>query len=142
MTPLTPAEAPDARVVRSARLREAHAWITAHPWPAVVLDPAGTILAVNRAWKAVAARHRAAPEACGIGVDYLAVCDLAASDLEREAAAFGEGLRRVLLGQSHRFELACPGPLPSRALVLRLDRLPGSAVVVLHRPGGETAERA
>ena len=66
--------------------------------PPVVLDPQGTILAVNRAWKAVAARQGAAPEACGIGVDHLAVCDHGASDLDREAAAFGEAVRRVLLG--------------------------------------------
>lgn len=103
-------------------------------FPAAVLDEHGIIRVVNRAWKAFAAIHGGIPERTGIGVDYLAVCDHAASDLDPEGARFGEQLRRVLLGQCTHFELESRGPHPARSRAVRLDRLPQPLVVVTHEP--------
>lgn len=74
-------------------------------WLVAILDETGSVLAVNRAWKTFAAIHGGQPERIGVGVDYLAVCDQAASDLDEDGARFGLGLRRVLDGQLETFEL-------------------------------------
>lgn len=90
-----------------------------------VLDEAGTIVAVNRAWERFAAHNGAAPSAVGVGVNYLAACEAAS---EAEAKAVAEGLRAVLRGDQEAFtcEYPCHGPGEERWFVLRVSRFAGS----------------
>lgn len=81
------------------------ALMDALPSNVALLDGEGTIVATNRAWDDHARELGAAAEQVGVGASYLAVCDLAASDLDPTGAAFGQGLRRVLLGLRRSFEL-------------------------------------
>jgi len=68
-----------------------------------VVDHAGNILAVNRAWRKFGEELGVAAEKIGVGANYLSVCDTARGD-EPEAALFGDGIRSVLSGCRPEFE--------------------------------------
>ncbi|MEQ8494787.1 MAG: PAS domain S-box protein, partial [Gammaproteobacteria bacterium] len=93
-----------------------------------VLDAEGRIVAVNQAWEGFGLAAGADGARCGVGSNYLAVCDAAAS----EAAA---GIRAVLSGSSARFtlEYPCRGPERTAWFVMTVTPLgvaAGGAVVV------------
>lgn len=76
-----------------------------------LLDGRGVIVAVNDAWDHFRAANGGDAARCGIGADYLAVCDGAASD--PAAAAVGSAIRAALrdeLPRAAMIELACHGP--------------------------------
>jgi PAS domain-containing protein len=81
------------------------ALMDALPSNVALLDAEGVIVATNRAWNAHAAAQGLKPAQAGVGVDYLATCDSAASDLNEGGARFGAGLRQLLLGRSVSFEM-------------------------------------
>ena len=99
-----------------------------------VLNEAGTIIAVNRAWKEFTDANRPkfqSHDCCGEGVSYLDVCDQAAGPDATEAAAFAAGLRNVLHGEGEQFSLEYPCHSPSerrwfiaRARRFSVNRLP------------------
>ena len=70
-----------------------------------LLDDAGEILAVNAAWRSFSEDNAADSAKTGIGANYLAACDAAASTGDVEAEQFAEGLRSVLRGERGSFEL-------------------------------------
>ncbi len=75
-----------------------------------VVDRRGVIVAVNAAWTEHMLAGGGRPQDCGVGVDYLAVCDAAKDVPDAQLAA--TGLRAVLAGQSdaHAADIACTGP--------------------------------
>lgn len=80
------------------------------PFPSVALGPDGRIVAVNAAWREAAVQRGANPERCGVGVDYLAVCDSSTGDFRAGASAAARGIRRVLDGTTETFSLDYPCP--------------------------------
>lgn len=72
--------------------------------PAAVLDGAGRVLAVNRAWQLIAGAARMV-EAWGVGADYLAVCDRAVGADAEMAGEAAFGIREVLAGDSSLFSM-------------------------------------
>jgi PAS domain S-box-containing protein len=99
-----------------------------------VLDPTGTILAVNRAWREFAeANPSANPHGCeagsechsvfGAGSNYLDVCDRARGAEAGEAADVAGGIRAVLDGE-HRYskEYPCHSPVERRWFICRVSR--------------------
>lgn len=71
---------------------------------------------------------------CGLGVSYLAVCDVAVGEHADEAAEAAAGIRAVLSGESDRFAMDYPcatiaGPRWFSMRVTRAGELGGGAVV-------------
>ena len=99
-----------------------------------IVDEAGTILAVNRAWRRFAAANAPAGARFAEGANYLRACDQAEGEGAEDAAAFASGLREVLAGRRAEFarEYPCHGPGRRRWSIGRATRLgagPGRALV-------------
>ena len=86
-----------------------------------VLDGEGTVITVNRAWKAFAAANPPIPANYGVGANYLAICERAEGASADQAARFGEGLRAVLRGERAEFHLEylCDAPDQARWFIAR-----------------------
>jgi PAS domain S-box-containing protein len=100
-----------------------------------VLNEAGVIMAVNRAWREFAHTNQSlqsGPDGLslrsdarfGEGVDYLAICDRAAGSGAAEAAGFATGIRAVLQSEREQFSLeyACHSPNVQRWFIGRVRR--------------------
>jgi len=99
-----------------------------------VLDPTGTIVAVNRAWREFAeANRRINPHGCeagcdcrivfGAGINYLAVCDRATGANADGAADVAGGIRAVLDGEGqYSKEYPCHAPAEQRWFICRVSR--------------------
>ncbi|WP_162820769.1 sensor histidine kinase [Microvirga calopogonii] len=101
-----------------------------------VLDEAGTIIAVNQAWRAFAHASGYADENHGVGMNYLAVCERAAS-LSQEAARTAEALREIMAGARSEFRMEYPcrspqGPRWFQLRVTRPDQAPTRRIVIAH----------
>jgi signal transduction histidine kinase len=102
-----------------------------------VLDPDGTICAVNEAWRQMA--QQSCPPEClertGVGMNYLQVCwDAQGSSSERATEA-GNGIQAVLAGTRSSFtlEYPCFSPMQQRWFLMRVTPLPQySGAVVIH----------
>lgn len=107
---------------------------------ACLLDGAGRILAVNRAWREFARESGGTTGIVEIGTSYLEACRAGAmADAEGrvDAARFAELLAEVLAGRSARFEYEypCHSPRGRRWFVARVARIEGSEaarIVVAH----------
>ncbi|MEO7913411.1 MAG: response regulator, partial [Roseiflexaceae bacterium] len=100
-----------------------------------VLDPTGTIIAINDAWAQFARTHGdSLLNTTGIGANYLEVCRRAADHSgDQEAALVLAGLRAILDGQQSRFtlEYSCQTPTEQLWFVMNMTPLAdhGGAVV-------------
>ncbi|MGD1095780.1 MAG: PAS domain S-box protein [Bryobacteraceae bacterium] len=85
-----------------------------------VLNEAGTIIAVNQAWRNFAEANRkdrragCVQDCFGEGANYLAVCDRAAGPEAAQAAEFAAGIRAVLEGQREQYSLEYPCHSPDQ----------------------------
>lgn len=80
--------------------------------PTALVDSGGTIVAVNAAWSTGARDRAGLDETCGVGANYLEVCERASGPCSEEALLVAEGLREVLAGTRDEFDLEypCHGP--------------------------------
>jgi PAS domain S-box-containing protein len=87
-----------------------------------ILDENGTILYVNKAWRAFADHNHLDDPNYNVGVNYLAVCDQS-SDAP-DAALVAGGIRAVLRGQMEEFhrEYPCHSPNERRWYIARVSR--------------------
>jgi signal transduction histidine kinase len=102
-----------------------------------IIDDAGTILAVNAAWRHFAAANGLPWPDAGIGANYLAACEGATGDEAGEAAAVAAGIRAVLSGAraTYEREYPCHSPTEERWFVARVTRFAGpgpTRAVVAH----------
>lgn len=98
-----------------------------------VIDENGTILAVNRAWREFAKENGAPQELTdAIGVNYLSVCE-PSKYTDLDIAKAQRGIRSVLSGELHRFELEypCHSPDVQRFFNMRVFPLSGPRVGAL-----------
>ena len=93
----------------------------------------GIILAVNAAWRASATANGGCLQTCGVGVDYLAICDGATGAWSDGAREVADGLRAVLAGRRPRFEFEypCDTPTEQRWFSLRVLPQPGGVGAVV-----------
>ena len=93
-----------------------------------VLNEAGDIVSVNRAWREFARTGGKKPEEVSEGANYLEACDSSAGPYSEEAAAFASGVRDVLHGRRKSFELEYPCPTNEelRWFVGKVTLVPGS----------------
>ena len=105
-----------------------------------VLDERGTILTVNRAWRAFAAENSVTDDDLHEGANYVDVCERALASARpdgAESTPFVALLGEVLAGQRQQFELdyPCHSPTGQRWFVVRVARMVGSGaqrIVVTH----------
>src|SRR5215210_1043873 len=103
-----------------------------------VLNEAGAIISVNKAWREFARAGGIEPEEVSEGANYLEACDSVSGPYSEEAAAFAAGIKDVLVSRRKSFELEYPCPTNEelRWFVGRVTRLPGPGpmrrVVVAH----------
>ena len=106
-------------------LRLAHGLLDALEAPTCAVDHRGRIVAVNEAWRAATAAGGGDPDRCGLGSDYLAVCDaVRGEDGDAHSAhEVAAGLRGVLSGRSARFEheYPCDSPDAQRWFSVRVS---------------------
>jgi PAS domain S-box-containing protein len=99
-----------------------------------ILNESGVIAAVNAAWSRFAASNDGEMEACGVGNNYLDVCNRTTDS--NEARAAGEGIRQVMAGDLQEFsiEYPCHSPTEKRWFVMRVTRFAkgGGKVVLAH----------
>jgi two-component system NtrC family sensor kinase len=96
-----------------------------------ILDEAGTIVAVNCAWREFADANPPVTTNVCEGTNYLAVCDSAKGEGEEDARAFAAGIREVLAGRRDEFSLEypCHAPFERRWFVGRVTRFAGEGMV-------------
>lgn len=121
---------------RQASDRFAQATIDALSEHIAVIDEAGTILAVNRAWKEFGAVNSVHGAPCE-GVNYLDVCDRAAASGDFSAAEAAVLIRDVISGKQSDvgWQYACHSPAEERWFFVKVTRFHDSGpvrVVVAH----------
>ena len=102
-----------------------------------VLDHAGKILAVNKAWRDFAASNGARDADVSEGINYHEICDRAMGEDGEEARKFSSGIRDVLAGRNGLYEqeYACHSPHRRRWFLGRVTPFVGEGprrVVVSH----------
>ena len=107
--------------------------IDALPAHIAILDPKGTIVAVNGAWRRFADSNSLAMPSFGVGANYLQVCDSSGSRLPL-ARDVADGIRQVIARTKSEFfaEYDCHSPDEQRWFQVRVRpfRENGSVVVV------------
>lgn len=78
-----------------------------------VLDKAGVIIAVNKAWRDFARANGLSWRKVGPGTDYLAVCHSAIGPDAEMAAAFAAGIVAVRKGERGEFSMEYPCHSPA-----------------------------
>jgi PAS domain S-box-containing protein len=95
---------------------------TAH---VALVDELGRITAVNEAWRNFARSNGLATPDFQVGKNYLTICDQATGINGLEAKHAASGIRAVLSGELHRFEIeyACHSPTQTRWFRLQVNPL-------------------
>jgi diguanylate cyclase (GGDEF)-like protein len=88
-----------------------------------VIDPSGTIVAVNRAWTQFQAKN--APNLDTIGINYVDICQRSVGLASEEASPFLRGLHAVLRGEREFFQLEypCHSPVTMQWYLARVSPL-------------------
>lgn len=117
--------APLPRAARSGLTAEQ--LLDAMPDATAIIDTDGLIVAVNSTWRVFGEDNGAAPDATGIGANYLQVCDRAAGARSEEAREVAAALRAVLRGETvdSFIEYPCPSPAVARWFAVRATLIPG-----------------
>lgn len=105
----------------------AGAVMDALPDATAVVDPDGTMMAVNRAWLMFAMDNGGQPESTGVGVNYFDLCARSAAAGCQDAQRAADGLGAVLAGHTvhSEVEYPCPSPAVNRWFLLRITPLAG-----------------
>lgn len=89
-----------------------------------VLDQQGTIIAVNQAWKVFCPGEDGAPNAHGVGSNYLEVCDRVQGPGSADAVHAAVGIRAILAGEQARYQRVYPCETPTANLWFSLTVTP------------------
>ena len=111
--------------------------LDALPAHIALLDGAGTIIAVNQAWRHFASANVLQSSDFCIGQNYPEVCESAQGDCADESREVAQGIREVLRGDRDLFTIEYPCHAPGeqrwfRLMVTPLRAHPGSGAVVMH----------
>jgi PAS domain S-box-containing protein len=102
-----------------------------------ILDQAGTIIAVNRAWREFAEANPPVHANVCEGANYLEVCETADGPGAEESGAMAAGIRAVMRDEQQEFvlEYPCHCAQEKRWFIARVTRFPGDGairIVVAH----------
>ena len=101
-----------------------------------LLDPEGTIVSVNEAWKSFARANVMPAPGAGLGQNYLELCDRAAGPDNDESTLAAQAIRSVLSGResSAKLEYPCHSPTEQRWFLMSVTPVgregPRGAVVM------------
>ncbi|HMF51869.1 MAG TPA: PAS domain S-box protein, partial [Candidatus Saccharimonadales bacterium] len=123
--------------------------LNALPANIALLDAQGLIVSVNDAWRRFAGANALQGPGCGIGLNYLDICDRAGGDDVSEARKIADGIRSILRGAKKNLSLeySCHSPTEQRWVQLTVTPLgddPPNGAVVMHvdvTAKRQTAER-
>ena len=92
-----------------------------------VLDAAGVVLLVNKAWRVYAATHAGMGTGVIEGANYLAACDDAQGGERVDGIAIAAGIRQVIAGERmlFRYDHACDSPVGRRWFMLSATGVAG-----------------
>ena len=99
-----------------------------------VVDSTGTVIAVNAAWTRHMRERGGSLETCGVGADFLAVCDRATGRYRAGSQSVAAGLRSLLTRQATEYQVDVPCETPDGTVHFSLSMVPlstpeGGAVV-------------
>jgi len=124
------------------RLREIEASrqsaiLNALPAHIALLDGHGVIISVNQSWREFAAANAFVGPACGVGLNYLDVCEGASGGEQSQARQAAAGIRSVLEGAagSYSLEYSCDSAAQRRWFLMTVTPLADGrtgGVVVMH----------
>jgi PAS domain S-box-containing protein len=102
-----------------------------------ILDERGVIIAVNARWRLYATANGYTDQDCGLGENYLEICDTASGDYAEEAPIVAEGIRQVMAGRRNQFYLEYPAhnPLEQQWFGVRVTRFQNEGatwIVITH----------
>ena len=111
--------------------------INALPAHIALLDNDGGIVSVNEAWQRFAGANMLQGPSCGLGANYLEICDRARGNGLDEAQQACAGIRSVLAGSAKSFSLEypCHSPTEQRWFLMAVTPLDDGALngaVVMH----------
>ncbi len=92
-----------------------------------IVDGHGVIVAVNAAWTQFMVDNGGQPDSCGVGSNYLGICDKAQGPSSEEGPLVAQGLRDVLGGHRPRFSLEYPCHSPTEQRWYRVQIRPFTA---------------
>jgi diguanylate cyclase (GGDEF)-like protein/PAS domain S-box-containing protein len=123
--------------MRDSALSRQAAILDALPAHIAVLDNHGFIIAVNAAWRRFAGANSYLTPDCGMGLDYIALCDDARGEGSSIAREVAQGIRSVLTGAAPSFamEYPCNSATEERWFVLNVTPLKHgqqTGAVVMH----------
>ncbi|MDZ7842736.1 MAG: EAL domain-containing protein [Gammaproteobacteria bacterium] len=118
-------------------LQTRQALINSLPAHIALLDGDGRILDVNEQWRHFGVENSLTDPECGIGSNYIAICDGATGDCAEGAQEAADGLRKVLSGvrESFSLEYPCHSPATQRWFRVMANRL-------AFREGGDSSHGA
>jgi PAS domain S-box-containing protein len=111
--------------------------IDALPAHLAVLDETGRIIAVNQAWRQFSDDNEGTAASCGVGANYVTVCEKASGRGAEEGLEVSQGIQSVLTGQHEAFclEYPCHSPTEERWFSVCVTPFAGEGpvrVVVAH----------
>ncbi|WP_309572566.1 ATP-binding protein [Deinococcus sp.] len=89
-----------------------------------IVNERGVVVMVNRAWLGFMTENGGTAEGCGVGSDYLAVCENAQGPCSEEGMVVAASLRDVLTGKLDSYEVEYPCHSPERERWFSLRVLP------------------
>ena len=123
--------------LRDAEAAKQAAILNALPAHIILLDAQGLIVSVNETWQQLAGGSVLLDSACGVGVNYLDICDSVPDNYSADAQRIAAGIRRVLAGRTKHFstEYTCDSSNDGRWYLLTVTPLAEnrpSGVIVMH----------
>ena len=123
--------------LRMSAAAKQSAILNALPAHIALLDALGRIITVNAAWRRFADANALPGSGCGVGLNYLLVCDAARGSASDEALPVAAGIRSVLGGllPSYALEYPCHSTTEQRWFQLTVTPLfddHPNGVVVMH----------
>jgi PAS domain S-box-containing protein len=111
--------------------------LDALPTHIATLDARGRINSVNEAWRRFGNDNSLSIAECGLGLNYLEICDQTEGDDAAKAQQVAAGIRSVLAGEVDSFstEYACHSPSVRRWFLLTVIPLPddqGNGALLMH----------
>lgn len=96
-----------------------------------ILHSSGTIVATNNAWRRFVEGHQGDEKRCGVGSNYLHVCDTVTGEGTLDAQPVATGIRHVFTRLREEFQhtYACHGSTEERWFTIRVTRFEHEGVV-------------
>ncbi len=98
-----------------------------------VIDQTGKILSINQSWIEFAQQNGGFKDSMNVGANYLEICNKASSQARDEAGSIARGIRAVINGEMHHFQIEymCDSTTQKRWFTLNVLRANSSLIRVV-----------